>query len=339
MMAPADPHALAPEWLAHRYDPGHDAVHFIQAERQLRRTVAFLTDEHLPGASAPFVVRRQDVPRVGTTRRVNFIFHSAYCCSTLLANAYDRIGRSTSFKEPVLLNDLVGWRHRGGDPGKISDVLRDGLAILARPFEPGEICVIKPSNVVNGLAPAMMAGRPDAAALLLYAPLDAFLGSIANKGLWGRLWVRDLLAKFLKEGLVDLGFGPQEVFLQSDLQVAAVGWLAQHVLFAKLATAWPDRVRTLSSDALLVDPGRALEALDQLFGVNDTAEGRHEVVASIFTRHAKSGDTFDAADRERNRQAATEVHGEELAMVSSWAATVAEQAGISMALPAPLIAR
>jgi hypothetical protein len=339
MMAPADPQALPPEWLAHRYDPGHDAVHFILADRQLRRAVAFLTDEHLPGAANPVVVRRQDIARAGKAKRLNFIFHSAYCCSTLLANAYDRAGRSTSFKEPVLLNDLVGWRHRGGDPGKIRDVLLDGLAILARPFESQEICVIKPSNVVNGLAPAMLAGRPEAAALLLYAPLDAFLGSIANKGLWGRLWVRDLLAKFLKEGLVDLGFGPQEVFLQSDLQVAAVGWLAQHVLFAKLAAAWPDRVRTLSSDVLLADPDRALAALDRLFGLDDTDECRREVVSNIFTQHSKFGGAFDAADRERNRQTATKVHGEELAMVSSWAATVAEQAGISMALPVPLLSR
>ncbi|MEG3145640.1 hypothetical protein U1839_13340 [Sphingomonas sp. RT2P30] len=339
MMAPADPHVMAPEWLAHRYDPDHDALHFVLADRASRRAAAFLTDEHLPGAVNPVVARRADIARTGTARRINFIFHSAYCCSTLLANAYDRPGRSTSFKEPVLLNDLVGWRHRGGDPGKIRDMLIDGLTLLARPFEPQEVCVVKPSNVVNGLAPVMMAGRPDAAALLLYAPLDAFLGSIANKGLWGRLWVRDLLAKFLKEGLVDLGFGPQEVFLQSDLQVAAVGWLAQHVLFAKLATAWPDRVRTLGSDALLADPAGALAAIDQLFGVDDTAAGRQKVVSSIFTRHAKFGGAFDAADRERNRQAATEVHGEELTMVSSWAATVAQQAGIGMMLPAPLISR
>ena len=339
MNATATPSWLPPEWLTHRYDPSHDAFHFVRADRTVRRAVAFLTDELLPDTSAPLVIRRQDVALASNGPRLNFIFHSAYCCSTLLANAYDRPGKSTSFKEPVLLNDLVGWRHRGGDPGAIREVLFDGLTSLARPFEPSEVCVIKPSNVVNGLASAMLAGRPNAAALLLYAPLDAFLGSIANKGLWGRLWARDLLAKFLKEGLVELGFGPQEVFLQSDLQVAAVGWLTQHVLFAKLAAAWPNRVKTLSSDALLADPVRALSALDLLFGVHDSRESRERVVSNIFTQHAKFGGAFDADDRERNRMIATEVHGEELTMVSSWASTVAQQAGIDMELAGPLIPR
>jgi len=338
MIATVEPQALPAEWLAHRYDPGHDAIHFIQASREERRAAAFLTDEHLPGAAKPLVMRRQDVVRSVSATRLNFIFHSAYCCSTLLANAYDRPGSSMSLKEPVLLNDIVGWRHRGGEPAAIGEVLRDGLATLSRGFTPAESCVIKPSNVVNGLASAMLTMRPEATALLVHAPLDAFLGSIAGKGLWGRRWVRELLAKLLKEGLVDLGFGPEEIFLHTDLQVAATGWLAQHALFAKLAAAWPDRVRTLNSETLLANPHAALAALDQLFGVDATEDDRAQIVSEVFTRHAKFGGDFDARDRERNRRDATEIHGEELAMVSQWALAVATSAGVDSVLPLPLIA-
>ena len=150
--------------------------------------------------------------------------------------------------------------------------------------------------------------------------------------------VRDLLAKFLKEGLVDLGFGPEEIFLQSDLQVAAVGWLAQHALFGKLAATWPGRVRTLSSTVLLADPTASLVALDRLFGVTATSDEREEVVATIFSQHAKFGGDFDSASRDRDQRAAAETHAEELAMVTSWAATVASSAGLEMELPQPLLA-
>ena len=37
---------------------------------------------------------------------------------------------------------------------------------------------------------------------------------------------------FLRAGIIEpLGIGPEDVFRQSDLQVAATGWLAQHRLF------------------------------------------------------------------------------------------------------------
>ena len=337
MVTAHTPIAPDPDWLAHRYDPGQDAFHFLRVPREVRQNVPFLTDDHLTGLGAPVVIRRGDCNLTGSAPRLNFIFHSAYCCSTLLANAYDRPGRVFSFKEPVLLNDLVGWRHRGGDPRRIGAVLGDGLRALARPFAPGERCVVKPSNIANGLAAAMLAERPEAAAVLLYAPLETYLGSIASKRLWGRLWVRELLAGFLKEGLVDLGFEPQAIFLQSDLQVAAVGWLAQHALFAKLARAWPERVRTLDSEVLLAQPEHALAAIDTLFDVPDSDAGREAIVRSVFRQHAKFGGEFDAEARKADQQAALSLHAEEVGMVLAWAAKVAEGANVSLVAPAPLL--
>src|SRR3546814_9032762 len=96
----------------------------------------------------------------------------------------------------------------------------------------------------------MMALRPDTKALLLHAPLPEFLLSVARKGLWCRLWARELLEGLIRENLVDLGFETRDYFRLSDLQVAAVGWLAQQRLFVALANRFPDRVRTLDSERL-----------------------------------------------------------------------------------------
>lgn len=334
MALPALPTAM----LAHRYDPGHDAVHFLPVPRALRRAAPFLTDDDLKVTDAPLVVRRADALAAASgTTRLNFIFHSAYCCSTLLANAYDRPGRAFSLKEPVLLNDLVGWRHRGAPPDRLGSVLCDGLALMARPWAPGEVGVVKPSNVVNALIPAMVAGRADAAVLLLHASLRVYLGSIASKGLWGRRWVRDLLMKQLTDGMVDLGFAQNDYFLQTDLQVAAVGWLAQHHMFARVARQWPARVRSLNSETLLADPMSALTALDALFGVSGDEAARAQIVAGVFRRHAKFGSDFSAADRAAGQQSAAALHGEEIDAVVGWAEAVAANVGLAMELPQPLL--
>ena len=334
MATPALPAAM----LAHRYDPGQDAVHFLPVPREVRRAAPFLTDDDLKVDDPPLAVRRADaVAGAAGAARLNFIFHSAYCCSTLLANAYDRPGSAFSLKEPVLLNDLVGWRHRGAAPAQVGAVLGDGLRLMARPWTAGEVGVVKPSNVVNGLIPAMVAARGEAGVLLLHAPLRVYLGSIASKGLWGRRWVRDLLLKQLTDRSVELGFEQADYFLQTDLQVAAVGWLAQHALFAKVAAQWPDRVRTLNSETLLADPAAALAALDTLFGVAGDEATREAIVGSVFRRHAKFGSDFSAADRVAGQASALAVHGEEIEAVVGWADAVAANVGLAFDLPLPLL--
>lgn len=337
MTLPAGPAALlAPEWLAHRYDPGRDAVHLVRAGRALRRQVPSLIDKHLPGAAEPRVVPRRDLRAVTPPSvPVHFVFHSAYCPSTLLATALDVPGVATSYKEPQLLDDLVGWRHRGGPPAQVGAMLDQALTLLARPFETGEACVIMPSDVVNGLAEGMLKLRPEARCILLHAPLQAFVTSIARDGVEGRLRVRDLLSKQLTDGLVaGLGFEKRDHLLHTDLQAAAVGWLAQQRLFAKLAELWPKRVRTLDSEVLLRRPAEVLAAAGLLFG-RGMSEEQIAAVAEQFARSAEN-DAASPSGAQSNDRAAP--HADEIGKVVAWATAVADNAGAQINLPAALVA-
>ena len=320
--------ARDPLWFAHRFDPGHGAVHFRHLPREVHRGVTFVTDDYLPPAE-PVVIRLADAmaarPAVAP---LHFIFHSAFCCSTLLARALDLPGTAMGLKEPMLLNDLIGWQHRGGTARDIAPVLDAGLALLSRPFAGGEAVVIKPSNVCNGLAPGMLQMRPQARALLLYAPLKVYLGSIAKKGLDGRLWVRELLVKQLKEGLHPFGFSGNDYLGQTDLQVAALTWLAQHALFAHMVKAFPGRVRCLDSDTLMARPVAAMAALAALYGLALDAEA--VAAGPAFTTHSKSGDSFGAAARAAENAAAAAVHADEIAKVLVWTEAVARAADVPM---------
>lgn len=333
--SPPSRQQLAPDWLAHRYDPGHDAVHFIQVDRTTRLAEPFLIDQHLPTATAPVVIRRADALALAPTgSALHFIFHSAYCCSTLLANVLDRPGTANSLKEPLILNDIVGWRHRGGASDLVWARLRDALTLLARPFEPGEATIVKPSNLVNGLAEAMLQIRPEARGILLYAPLPVYLGSIAAKGMWGRLWVRDLLVKQLHDGPIDFGFTTEDHLRHTDLQVAAIGWLVQHRLFVKLARQWPTRVRMLDSEVLLARPHDTIRAIVGLFELAADAPTITALAASpAFRRNAKNNRAFDRSDRLAGQQESATLHGEELGKVLVWANAVAAKVGLDLGAP------
>lgn len=339
MVQPVSPLVLAPEWLAHRYDDTRDAVYFLKADRALRHRVPFLTDVNLAGANNPVVVpRREAVAAAPPPAIQHFIFHSAYCCSTLLANALDRSSVATTFKEPVILNDLVGWAQRGASAAQVNAILADTLTLLARPFGEGEASVLKPSNVCNALAPAMLQVRPSARAILLYAPLPAFLTSIAAKGLWGRLWVRDLLVKQLGQGLLaGLGFEPNDLLLVTDLQAAAIGWLAQARLFADLTRRWPERVRTLDSEVLVAEPKQTLHAVSALFGLGLSEADLDDTVANEFTRNAKDGSAFAPGQRTTERSTNESLHSDEIVKVADWAAAVGANADVALIMPAPLV--
>jgi hypothetical protein len=340
--APVDAAAVAgdAQWLAHRYDEQQDAVHFVRLERDAHRSATFITEEYF-GEDRPLIVlaRADAMAAAAAPAPIHFIFHSAFCCSTLLARAMDIPGIAIGLKEPRVLNDMAGWKGRGAPPARLAPVLDDTMKLLARPFAPGESVVVKPSNVINSLAAGMLHLRPEANALLLYAPLETFVRSVAKKGMWCRLWARDLLVLLLDEGLIDLGFSPKDYLKLTDLQAAATAWLAQQALFQAMADRFgPERVRTLDSASLVARPAEVMTLVSDLFRLGLNPEAVEAIVAGpAFNRHSKWGTDFSAEQREAEHRDAAAVHADEIGKVTAWAGAVAANAGVPLHLRAPLL--
>ena len=324
-------------WLAHRYDEKNDAVQFRFVPKETQREITFLTDKEI-GDAALAVYSRADClaeVRKHEFRTAPMIFHSAYCCSTLLARAFDVPGVSFGLKEPQILNDVVGLRLRGGDARQVAAAMDIALLLLARPLQAGETNVIKPSNLLNPLLPLLTAMRADVRGILLHAPLPAFLASIARKEIEGRAWVREPMWSLIRLGqAARFGLSEEELYRQTDLQVAALGWLAQHALFAELALKHPG-YRTLDSETLVSRPADCLTAMSDLFELAIDAEAIAR--GPVFHTHSKDGHDYSAEERARERERGESLHGREIRMVLEWARMLAEHAGISMRLPSPLL--
>ncbi|WP_395616210.1 hypothetical protein [Sphingorhabdus sp.] len=319
-------------WLAHRYDASADAFHLRPVSRAAHNAATFLTDEYLGVEPSPLVLSRHEAKtRNGQNASLHFILHSAFCASTMFANGFDLPGQSMGLKEPVLLNDIVGFRRRGAPPIAVGERLRDALDMLARPFGDDLAVVVKPSNIFNALASASLAMRPTSKAILLHAPLSVFLLSVARKGLWCRLWCRELLEGQIADGIVDLGFEPGDFFRQTDLQIAAVGWLAQQKLFHDMARKYgPERIATLDSERLTANPGKALLAAAAHFGLGDHAAANDTHPA--FGTHSKFGGSFRTEDRRAEYALAQTAHGDEIEKILIWAEAVAQSADIPLTL-------
>lgn len=323
-----------PENHAHRFVESDDTFRFIRLPREDHAAVPFLTDLYLGDGSGLGDLPAEQCLTLGKGN-LRLLFHSAFCGSTMLARAFDRPGLAMGLSEPVVLNDLVGFRRRGAAPAQVARAADAALRLLARPFGAGEAVLVKPSNVINPLAELLLALQPEAPALFLHAPLETFLISVARKGLGCRLWCRELIEGYLRENYVGFGFTAEDLFRQTDLQIAAVGWLTQHAHFVRLAEKLGTaRLRSLDADAMTADPARAIGAVAAHFQLELSDAARAEVVSGpAFTRHSKSGEAYSPAARSADYLRARQAYGEEIDTVLVWAQAVADGAGVALTAP------
>lgn len=306
--------------------------------RETQRQLVFLDPRHVTRAKRTRPIPVADLP-VDAAREaagpMHFIFHTAFCCSTLMTRALDIPGVSMGIKEPSVLVAFAHLRSSGrGTPGALA-ALEMTLDLLSRPHTPGETQIVKPSNVTTHIIPQMMHVRPNAKALVMYSPLDAFLRAVARRGMEGRAFARSTYQYYASVIPLDAGFTDEDVVLQTDLQIAAQAWLIQIAFLDSIAKRFgPGRLRTLNSETFLADPAATLAQLASFFDLAIDAPACAAIAAGpVFGEHAKEyGRTFDAHAYRAQLAEAGAAHKAELALAKTWGADLAERCGVPLGL-------
>jgi hypothetical protein len=326
--------ALDPDWLPHSYTAEGDGLTFVRVPRDRRDALMFLSEEHFrgefPKASLPVAeVEREtaDAPAAP----LHFIFHTAFCASTLLVRAFDIPGLAMGLKEPDVLINLAN-RFVRSDDGDNRRRLDLALRLLARPYTMGESVIVKPTNFANRLLLPALEARPASRAVLLYSDLPTLLRSLAKRGMWGRIWARKLYRAMSAWTDLGTGFDAGEIFELTDLQVAGLAWLMQVSHFDHAKRQLGNRVMILDSTDFLASPAMHLQAVARHFGLAlDEAGARTIADGDVFSRHSKfSQRDYSVEAREAEHDAAIAAHGEEIEMVVKWVEAVAAHCAVPM---------
>jgi hypothetical protein len=317
--------ALDPEWVPHAFGRNGLDLTSVFVPRPARADLLFLSDGHLKGefrkATFPAAAVESEAAAAGAAP-LHFVFHTSFCCSTLLARALEVPGVSEILMEPNVLVDVA---ERLTGPRADAE-LALALRLLERPLAPGERIIIKPSNFANRLLEPALAMRPQSRAVLLYSDPGTFLRSVVKRGLLGRINARKLYGKLIAWTSLRFGFSDEETFLQTDLQIAALAWLMQIAHFRSAAgRLGPERVMLVDSANLLAAPASTLQRVQTFFGLGLGDRQLAEIVeGAVFSTHSKSSRVdYSPGARARDHDALLEAHGEELEMVLQWLRAVA----------------
>lgn len=324
------------EWLPLRLSDDLRSIRFAHIPRALHADLAYLEEKFLPAGADSVDLAVSEIDKCladGADGAPRFIFHSSMCGSTLLARVLDQPGTSMSLQEPIILNQLSARNSRGEDVGAlVATVTR----LLARPFAPGEMTVVKPGNTANNLMPMIAARFPGSRALCLEASVEDLLRAVVKRGVLGRATYRRLYAFLARGGGLPTGFSPDDMWELTDLQVAALGWLIQHRDFADVLVRHPDQFRSLTLERLLNDRNDVLAALSEFFDAGWDAE---TVAADPrFDRHSKDkAKPYDDARRRQDAQSIDAASGPEIAWTGQWAMSLADHLALSHQLPRQLL--
>lgn len=350
----------------------HDDIHKILADPSMflwhldaeRSEVAFVPIDETSVEQAAFLDKRAPVkqaeekrfplasfltamdswmPASGKLPRVNYIFHTAFCCSTLITRCLHVRGISTSFREPRVLMDVANMKRRARMPNTSEKfdgrILGSIVCALARPLHTGEHVLIKPTNAANNLLEDIARLPSTGSILLLYSPLTDFLISVIKKGEEGRAFVRRLFNVLALDPGFMFDVPPRNVIEMTDLQLASVVWHMQVENFLRVLARFPDMsIRTLDAEHFLADPRRSLVSMADFFGLSIDSETIETIVTGqIFMSDAKHRSRpYDKTIRQREREEIMLQYGEAIERVLAWSRQIAAPLDAKGTLPKPL---
>lgn len=317
-----------PHWFPAALDAASRTMTFLRTDRAALSAAPFLDERFTQTQKNPVTLPLSDVfahtPQASAPP--HWIFHTAFCCSTLMARAMDVPGHSLSLKEPGILMGLANANRVAQQQGLSAKDLRQltdaVFALLARRFSPSEAIIIKPTNPANPVAADALAQGHRA--IFMVSELKDFLISVLKKGEACKAFMRTLYNIFALDP-APLGKIPQRQALTfTDLQITTLVQQHQMEFMTGLGQTFAAQTRAFDGNKLPANPQAFLEAAAHHFDLGWTSTTAEQQASSeVFSRNSKFDDEMYSGDARAEDAAEIEaIHSEALSVTLQWAATL-----------------
>lgn len=198
------------------------------------------------------------------TAPVYYVFHTAFCCSTLLARYLDLIPPCFVLREPSVLAQIAMLRPRGNSgPDEVGGLATADewqtlmslvVRLLTRTYAPADIVVIKVNDLCNSMGDALLKMDVRSRIIFLYVSLETFVLSVLkrqSRRTWLRTRIRD------SRRVVELfpALANIDTARLGDAEAAAYLWLLNSALYQDLRNGeYSEHVFALDGDKVAESP-------------------------------------------------------------------------------------
>ena len=322
-----------------KIDDHPPTISFVEVGRDTYRRSSFL-DHRMhrePGQKTILCDARQFLDRYqgANASHVGFIFHVAFCCSTLLARYLELLPGTFVLKEPFIPTQLAElnrapWPSERGLTSE--EATRLCVRLMARTFEPHDQVIAKLADQCNAIAGALMASSEARKAVFLGLELRSFLLA-GLKTDQRRIWVRrraELAAQDVAPSLL-ADTDPKTL---DDAQACAYLWMANGVLLQKLiAEVGRNRLLVVDGETISDNPDHAVREIAEWLGLSSSeSELRTAISDQTTSRYSKDpSQEFSREHRQTDLAAVYSKFGSEVESGLRWAAEIAPRLGLDPA--------
>ncbi len=325
-----------------RMDFDSGTVSFVPMSR-----AAYKASSFLDGRTQPTSSERYDIPAADlllaaaelppAPNRVHYIFHAAFCCSTLLARYLELIPPCFVLKEPLFLTQMAVVRPRAMaahgawsgvsindgalDPAEWTRLLDLCVRLLGRGYAPEDIVAIKVNDICNSLGELLLARDAASKAVFVTIGLKDFL-LVLLKSPDRRQWLRGRLLKAQKDAAIVPELAVFDPAQMSDAEGGAYLWALNEALRARLCSLGQSSVLTIPGEEISDAPAGAVRAVANHFGL-PVSQGLPKNIFSGATaaRYAKDPSrAYDAGSRRKELKTLQKQIGPEADRGVEWAA-------------------
>lgn len=305
-----------PRWFPVDLDPVTPRFAMLRIEETHVTGPAFMDNRLDVDFSAAVAVPLAALPELPAPPRAAWLFHTSFCCSTLLARALQDAPACMVYREPLVLRRLSDARDRGM---AVAPWMAPTMRLLFRPWCEDGAVVVKPTHAALNIAADLLAATPGSRAVALLSSLDDFLVSNIKKTPETQAKVPALVERAVAAGSLRHRLAGREIEPPSLLAAVALQWVAQRELLVDIDMQAPGRLRFIDASRILADlAGTARECLDWWGLPVDAAalRARAAVVAGVNAKQTTA--TYSARQREDEAAQLARMFARELGEARDW---------------------
>ena len=314
----------SPECFPVKWDERDDKIAFHQLTQDIFRSTVFLGETDII-MQHPFLGSSSigDILACGKgpgnqAESKHYIFHLAYCCSTLLARYFEECRSHLVLKEPAVLSNCAS---KSSGTTYSDDLRLVAISwLLGRVYPEQDIVVIKPNVPVNTIATQVLALDTTASGTFIVHGLEACITSII-KYQWRIDRVRAWNKVVYRRGH---GGAPtiKPDFLDG-VQTAAYWWIENMLLAMEFERANPTRAIIVRANDIAERPEQVLIRISGLPGMEKIHSRVKEMTSGDVEKHysKRSNVKYDLSDREAEIGRLLETYANEIKQARDWLAT------------------